>query len=153
MPNEDDLSKLTGEMYRQWEKAMGTWWDQTLESPAFLNGVNENLKAQAAARKGYTEQVDKAMGDMHLPSRQDVVRIAKIASMLEDKVLGLEDRLLQHSDALARIEKETLRARVDAAEALVTVQERLIAIEDRLDRIAAALDVREKPARTRAGKV
>lgn len=154
MASEDDISKLTGDMYRQWEKAMGTWWDQTLESPAFLNGVNENLKAQATARKGYTEQVDKAMTDMHLPSRQDVVRIAKIASLLEDKVLAVEDRLLAIGDTLARIEKDTLRARVDAAKALVTVQERLISIEERLDRIATALDLREKPApsRARAGK-
>ena len=32
------------------------------------------------------------MADLHLPSRQDVIRVAKIASMLEDRLLGLEDR-------------------------------------------------------------
>jgi len=136
---EDDLSKLGGELYRQWEMAMTAWWDQALESPAFVKGMGDGLGAASSARKAYTDQVDKTMADLHLPSRKDVVRVAKIASMLEDRLLALEDRFLEQADTLARVEKETLRARVDAAEALVTVQERLAGIEARLDGIAAAL--------------
>lgn len=118
----DDTSKLSGEMYRQWEKSMATWWGQVLESPAFLSQLGQGVEAQAKAKKTWEDQVDRTMGEMHLPSRSDVTRLARVASRLEDRLLSMEDRLLAMQDQLDRIEKETLRARVDAAEALVAVQ-------------------------------
>lgn len=147
----DDLSKLSGDMYRQWEKSMTGWWDQVLAHPAFLQGTAKNLEANSAARKQWEDSVDQTMNQLHLPSRQDVVRLARIAGLLEDRLLGLEDKLLAQDDALARVEKETLRARVDAAEALIAVQDKLTAIEERLDRIAAAIAA-DRPARGRAAK-
>jgi hypothetical protein len=149
MATEDDVSKLGGEMYRNWEKAMTTWWDHVLESPAFVKSMGDGLGQASTARKAWTQQVDKTMADLHLPSREDVVRIAKIASLLEDRLLGLEDRLLAQADAMASLEKETLKARIDAADALVTVTDRLAAIDARLDRIASALEA-DKPARARS---
>lgn len=128
----DDLSKLTGEMYRHWEKSMSAWWDKVLDSPDFLGALGQNVEAQAKARKAWETQVDRAMGEMHLPSRSDVVRLARVASLLEDRLLSLEDRLLAVQDQLGRIEKEALQARIDAAEARLDVQERLAAIEARL---------------------
>lgn len=125
----DDASKLTGEMYRAWEKSMAAWWGQVLESPQFLGQLGQNVEAQAKARKGWEDAVDKTMGDMHLPSRSDVTRLAKVASMLEDRLLSLEDRLLSMQDQLDRIEKGALQARVDAAEALLAVQEKLAVLE------------------------
>lgn len=120
----DDASKLSGEMYRQWEKSMSSWWGQVLESPAFLSQLGQGAEAQAKARKSWEDNVDKTMGEMHLPSRSDVTRLAKVASMLEDRLLSLEDRLLAMQDQLDRIEKATLQARVDAAEALLAVQDK-----------------------------
>lgn len=128
----EDLSKLTGEMYRQWEKSMAGWWDKVLESPDFLGALGQNVEAQAKARKAWETQVDRSMGELHLPSRSDVVRLARVASLLEDRLLSLEDRLLAMQDQLGRIEKDSLQARIDAAEALLTVQERLAGIEARL---------------------
>ena len=117
-----DFSNLSGEMYRGWEEAMTTWWDQVLESPAFLSGLGKNLEAQTRGRAAYEERVDEAMSNMHLPSRKDVVQLARIATLLEDRILQMEDRLLGVSDQLNRIETELLRARVDAAEALLATQ-------------------------------
>ncbi len=114
-----DFSKLSGDMYRGWEDAMTNWWDQVLESPAFLSGLGKNLEAQTRTRSAYEDKVDEAMTNMHLPSRKDVVQLARIATLLEDRILLMEDRLLGMSDQLTRIETELLRARVDAAEALL----------------------------------
>ena len=134
----DDLSKLSGEMYRQWEQSMTRWWDHVLEDPGFVKGMGDNLAGQAKARGQYEEGVDKSMEAMHLPSRKDVVRLAKIASLLEDRLVALEDRVLEQGDVLQRVEKETLKARIDAAEALVAVQDKLATIESKLDALLAA---------------
>ncbi len=142
MAASDRFTRLTGDLYRGWEKAMTAWWDQVLESPAFLSQLGENLAAHSAARAHYEDQVDRTMEAMHLPSRKDVVRLARIAGLLEDRILQLEDRLLRIEDRLERMERDALKARVDAAEALVAVRETLDRIEARLD----------KPGRTRARK-
>ncbi len=137
----DDLSKLSGELYRQWESSMTRWWDQVLEDPGFVKGMGENLAGQAKMRGQWEEGVDKSMEAMHLPSRKDVVRLAKIASLLEDRLVALEDRVLEQGDVLQRVEKETLRARIDAAEARVAVQDKLAALDAKLDALLAAANV------------
>jgi len=151
-----DLKDMSTEMYRAWEQSMTKWWDAVLDDPQFIKGMGDNLSMQSRTRKGYEDQVDKAMESMHLPSRKDVVRLARIASLLEDKVLGLEDTLLDQSDALGRVEKESLQARVDAAEALVTVQERLQTIDAKLDAltdaVAALAEAPKKSTRSRSRK-
>lgn len=149
MANPDEFSKLSGEMYRQWEKSMATWWDKVLEHPSFLKGMSDNLETTNKARKGYEESVDKSMADLHLPSRKDVVRVARVASMLEDKLLGLEDQFLAQGDTLTRLEKDSLQARVDAAETMIGLQDRLSAIEARLEQIATAMGNVEKPVKTK----
>jgi tetrahydromethanopterin S-methyltransferase subunit G len=139
-----DLKDMSMEMYRQWEKSMATWWDGVLDDPAVVKGMGDNLATQARVRQGFEEQIDKTMQNMHLPSRSDVVRVARIASLLEDKVLALEDALLEQQDALQRIEKESLQGRIQQAESLVAVQERLDTIESKLDALLAA--VQQQPA-------
>jgi hypothetical protein len=136
--------KVASDAYRQWEKAMGAWWEKVLETPSFLDGMGKGLEAQASARKQYEGAVDQAMSQWHLPSRSDVVRLARIAAMLEEKSLSLEDRMLEMGDALARAEREALKARVDAAETRVALEDRLLAIESRLEAIADKLDARAK---------
>ncbi|MCB9766239.1 MAG: hypothetical protein H6739_41070 [Alphaproteobacteria bacterium] len=146
MPAQPDLSKLSGELYRQWEKSMTQWWDQVLESPAFLQAMGGSLAAQSQARSSYEEAVDHSMAQLHLPSRKDITRLARIASLLEDRLLNMEDRLLEMGDRLEDMEKEVLKARVEAAETRVEMREKLAAMEERLAAIQA--DVR-KPARPR----
>ncbi|MFT4627572.1 MAG: hypothetical protein ACI8PZ_006258 [Myxococcota bacterium] len=145
-----DLSDLSGELYRHWEKSMTTWWDQVLESPAFLDAVNTNLGQQARGRKQWEDKVEHTMSAMHLPSRKDVVRIARIATLLEDKVLAVEDRLLEQGDQLDRIEKETLEGRLGAAEAMVALQDKLESLEAKIDALTSALADRPAPERRAA---
>lgn len=132
MSTQPDLSKLSGEMYRQWESAMSQWWDQVLESPAFLSAMGSNLSAQSQARARYEEAVDDSMAKLHLPSRQDLTRLTRIVTQLEDRLLAMEDRLLEANDALAAMEKEALKARVEAAETRIEMRERLAALEAQL---------------------
>jgi len=126
------FTRVTGDLYRGWEKAMTQWWDQVLESPAFLGQLGENLAAHSTARAAYEENVDRSMAAMHLPSRKDVVQLARIATLLEDRILAMEDRLLQLDDQLGRMERDGLQARVDAAEALIAVRDKLDAIDDKV---------------------
>ncbi len=129
MPTTQRFSRVTGDLYRGWEKAMTQWWEQVLDSPAFLGQLGENLAAQSSARAHYEKNVDRSMAAMHLPSHKDVVHLARIATLLEDRILLMEDRLLQLEDQLGRMERDGLQARVDAAEALIAVREKLDAID------------------------
>lgn len=128
-----EWSKLSNEMYTQWEKGMTSWWDQVLENPQFLKAMGDNLTQQARARRAYERAVDEGLEKAHLPTRTDLVRVARIATLLEEKILRLEDLLLDIQDKVASAEKEALKARIDAAEARVALEERLAAIEARLE--------------------
>lgn len=144
MTETPDFSKLSQQFYEQWEQGMTAWWDQVLESPAFLNAMGDNLANQARARGTYAKAMDDSLTRMHLPTRGDLVRVARIATMLEEKVLSVEDRLLDIQDSLGRLEKEAITARIDAAETRIELRERLAQLEARLEALEA------KPAKAPA---
>lgn len=133
-----DLGKLGDELYKHWEKAMSSWWDQVLESPQFLGSMGQNLEGMAKARGQYERSVDDTMERMHLPTRGDVVRVAKIAAMLEERLLQQEDLVLGLQDQIAKMEKETVQARIEAAEARLELRETLAVLKDELVRLRSA---------------
>lgn len=118
---------------------MGAWWDQVLQSPAFLGAMSENLAARTQARASYERAMESAMDRMHLPTRKDIGRVARIATLLEERLLAQEDLLLSLTDQLADAQREAVQARIDAANARLELQEEL----GRLRAELAAL--REKP--------
>lgn len=127
-----DFTKMSQQLYDQWEKGMTSWWDQVLDNPAFLATLGDNVANQARVKGQYAKAVDDSLRKMHLPTRGDLVRVARIATLLEEKVLTVEDHLLGIQDTLARIEKEAITARIEAAEARIEVRERLAELEERL---------------------
>lgn len=144
-----DFTKLSQQFYDQWEKGMTAWWDQVLESPAFLSAMGDNLTTTARVKGAYAKAVDENLTKMHLPTRGDLVRVARIATLLEEKVLSVEDRLLEIQDQLGRIEREAVTARIDAAETRIELRERLAALEQRLASLEApaASEAPTAPAR------
>lgn len=139
-----DFTQLSEEMYRIWERSMTQWWDQVLESDTFLKGLGDNLSTQSAARAQYERSVDESLARMHLPTRTDLTRLARIASMLEERLLQQEDVLLEMRDRMGQLEKEALQARIEATEARIearesraAMQERLAGLEARLGELAA----------------
>lgn len=123
-----DFSKLSADLYRNWERAMAGWWDQVLESPSFLGAMGQNLAAQSQARAVYERSVDEQMERMHLPTRKDLVRVTRIATLLEERLLAQEDLLLQLKDQLAAAERAALTARIDAAEARLELRDSVAAL-------------------------
>ncbi len=126
-------ASLSEEMYRIWEQSMTQWWDQVLDSDTVLRSLGESLSAQTRARAQYEQSVDDTLTKMHLPTRSDVIRVAKIASMLEDRLLKQEDVLLELRDRMVELEKEALQARIEAAETRLELREALTALQARLD--------------------
>lgn len=139
---ENDFAALTQQWYQQWEKGMTAWWDQVLDSPNFLGTMGDNLANQARARGAYAKMVDDGLAKAHLPTRNDLIRVLRIATMLEEKILAVEDRLLNMQDSLQRIEKEALTARIEAAESRVDLTEKLAELQAKL----AALEAKPAPA-------
>jgi hypothetical protein len=132
-----EFREMSQKLYAQWEKGMTAWWDQVLDNPAFLSTMGENAGATSKVKGAYAEAVEESLTRMHLPTRGDLVRVARIAALLEEKVLAVEDRLLSMSDTLGRIEKEAITARIEAAEARIEMRERLAALEARLAELDA----------------
>lgn len=132
-----DLSQLSGDLYRQWEKSMTSWWDQVVDSPAFLGGMSKQVGQLAEARSRYEEAVDESLERMHLPTRKDLIRLARVATLLEERLLSQEDLILGLQDRLEGLEREVLQARVEAAEARLEARERLDALTAALGSRAA----------------
>ncbi|MFT5685290.1 MAG: hypothetical protein ACI8RZ_006240 [Myxococcota bacterium] len=130
-------SPFTGELYTIWEQSMTRWWDQVLDSNATLKAMGEGLSAQTKARAGYESSVDDTLTRMHLPTRTDVIRLAKIAAMLEDRLLAQEDVLLEVRDQLVAMEKIAIQARIEAAETRLELRERLAVLQARIDTLEA----------------
>lgn len=124
-----DLSPLSGDLYRQWEKSMTSWWDQVVDSPAFLGGMSKQVGQMAEARARYEEAVDESLERLHMPTRKDVIRLARVATLLEERLLAQEDLILSLQDKLDGLEREVLQARVEAAEARLESRERLEALQ------------------------
>ena len=112
-----DLNQLSGDLYRQWEKAMGSWWDQVVDSPAFLGAMSKQVGQMAEARGRYEEAVDESLERMHLPTRTDLVRLTRLVTLLEERILSQEDLILSMQDRMESLEREIVRASVEAAEA------------------------------------
>ena len=123
-----DLSQLSGDLYRQWEKSMTSWWDQVVDSPAFLGGMSKQVGQLAEARGRYEEAVDESLERLHLPTRKDVIRLARVCTLLEERLLSQEDLILGLQDRMEGLEREVLQARVEAAEARLEARERLEAL-------------------------
>ncbi len=131
-----DFSDMAQAFQQQWETALSGWWDQVLESPAFLDAMGQGLETGARARQQYERAVDDSLSAMHLPTRADLTRVARIASLLEDRLLKVEDLLLELRDdltaRLSQAEEEAVKARIEAAETRLELRERLGALEARL---------------------
>lgn len=145
MPDLEAFSKMSADLYRQWEDSVSGWWDQVVESPAFVDGASKSMGGLAELRAQYEQQMDEGLSRMHLPSRGDVTRLARICNLLERRLLDLEDHILELRDGLAerdarasRIEAELVQARIEAAEARIEQRTQLDALQARLASLEAA---------------
>ncbi len=156
MPDFEAFSKMSADLYRQWEQSVSQWWDQVVESPAFLDGAGKSMAGLSQMRAKYESQVDDNLARMHLPSRGDITRLARIANLLERRLLDVEDNLLAMKDELARrderaarIEAELVQARIEAVEARIEQRQRLDALQARLDALEAAPASKARPTPSR----
>lgn len=147
-----DYSQFSGDLYKQWEQGMSTWWDQVLENPDFLKALGGNLSMQSKARKAYEKKVDENLEKAHLPTRSDLVRVARIATLLEDKLLQIEDTVLDIKDHMGTVEKEALKARLEAGETRLSADDRLSAIEAKLEALMEAVSAKAPSAPKAAAK-
>ena len=134
---------LSDEMYRLWEQGMTSWWDQALSSSAFRSHLGENLANQRRARDQYERSVDETLSRMHLPTRSDLTRLARIATLLEERLLQQEDTLLAMKAQLSQLEKEALHARIEATEARIEAREAQADMSARLRALQARLAILE----------
>lgn len=125
--------KATAEWVGAWERGMAAWWDKVLDSPEVLSAMNRTLAGQVEARRNLQRTGQRWMERMNLPTRADLSRITRIATLLEERLLSLEDTLLDLGDRLAATEKEAIRARVEAAETRIELMEKLATLEARLE--------------------
>jgi len=127
-----DFQKMSNEFYKQWEQSMTRWWDQVLDSPAFLEAMGKNAAGYARARSSYQKSMDEFAEKMHVPGKGDMVRLARICTLLEEHLLKQEDQILKLQDQLEAQEKEMVQLRIEAAENRLELREKLNRIEELL---------------------
>lgn len=114
---------------------MARWWEQALSSPGVLQAMGRGLGRGTEARATYEHAVDERLQRLHLPTRSDLVRMTRIATLLEEKLLQQEDTILALRDELVTARREALQARIESAEARVELREALVAIQTQLSAI------------------
>ena len=112
---------------------------------------SQQAGSQARGRKVYEDAMDESLRRMHLPTRDDVVRMTRIATLLEERLLAQEDTLLQLSDELTATQKEVVLARIEAAEARIAHSAEVAALSAKLDALQQQLaqPAKAAPRRTR----
>ena len=128
----DRASRWSNELYQSWERGMTAWWDRVLDAPEVLDALQETLAGQVKSRGAARAAGQRWMERMNLPTRDDLTRLTRVATLLEERLLSMEDQLLAMRDHLAAVEKESVRARIEAAETRLALTERLIELETRL---------------------
>lgn len=118
-----DVDGISDELYRQWQASLGQWWDTVLGSQDVLGATGQHLADTALGVAAYEDRVDQHLARLHLPTRGDLTRLARIATLLEKRLLQTEDIVLKLQDTLAardqdlaRVEREALHARIEVAE-------------------------------------
>jgi hypothetical protein len=96
-----DFQQFADQAYAQWEQAMTGWWDQVLDSKEFLGASGKGLSGMAQMRQQYESQMDEQLTRLHMPTRGDLTRLARIATLLEERLLQVEDTMLETRDQLA----------------------------------------------------
>jgi hypothetical protein len=156
-----DFSRFTNDMYQLWEQSMTSWWDQVLDSPEFLGASGKGLSAMAQSRKDYEKKVDETLVQMHVPTRGDMTRLARIATLLEERILKMEDTVLETRDlieardtTIVQLERGVVEARIEAVEARLELRETLASMQAQLnaiqERTVAAPAAKTKPATAKA---
>ena len=130
---------------------MAKWWEHTLASPGVLQAMGRGLGKSTEARAQYEHAVEERLQRLHLPTRGDLVRMTRIATLLEEKLLQQEDTILALRDEVAATRREALEARIEAAEARVELREALVALHAQLATLPTP-GVRASATRTRGSQ-
>lgn len=140
MPHRPHRTRLGEQLFSSWERGMHAWWDQVLQSPAFLGVMSENLASRTQARAAYERTMETTLDRMHLPTRKDIGRVARIASLLEERLLAQEDILLEMKDQLVGAQREAVQARIEAAQARLALADEVRGLRAELARLQGKIE-------------
>ena len=96
MSNQDpfDFGGSFREMVTQWERSYDAFANQFMGTETFSRSMNQAQDAQLAAQKAFQEFVSKNLEAMHLPSRDDLLRIGEAVRRVDAKLDRLEAMML-----------------------------------------------------------
>jgi hypothetical protein len=127
-------NEASNQLYEQWEKGMTEWWESLMQNPAFLGSLGDNMANMTQMRTAWDDAIDQGLDRARMPTRKDMIRLASVVSLLEDKLLKVEDQLLNSHDRLIEMEKALLTSRIESAEMRLELNERLSRMELALER-------------------
>ncbi|MEL6342606.1 MAG: hypothetical protein AAFV53_05700 [Myxococcota bacterium] len=117
-------------LFTQWQANMAQWWQQALNLP----------QPPAQVRDRYELLVDATLQQMHLPSRTDLTRLARITDRLQALLSQQNNERYVLQEHIARLEKEVVQARIEAVESRLALRDQLQSIEQRLASVEAATE-------------
>ena len=91
--NPFDYSDQFREMVTQWERNFDAFANQFMGTENFSKSMNQAQDAQLAAQQAFREFVSKNLEAMHLPSRDDILRLGEAIHRLDRRLARIEEQL------------------------------------------------------------
>ncbi len=121
-PVTPDLMAQWKQFLDQWIAAWGKVLEQAMGTEAFAQALGKQLEqwlsVQGPAKKAADQATEATLSALGVPSRTQVVGIARQLEDLDDRIEGLEDRLgevVARLDALFRVREGRAQARAPRA--------------------------------------
>ncbi len=88
-----DLEASFREMVTQWERNFDAFANQFMGTESFSKSMNQAQDAQLKAQQAFRNWVSHNLEAMHLPSRDDILRIGEAVHRLDRRLARIEEHL------------------------------------------------------------
>ncbi len=89
-----DPTEAFRDMVTQWERNFDAFANQVMGTESFSKSMNQAQDAQLAAQKAFRDVVSKNLEAMHLPSRDDILRLGEAVHRLDRRLARIEEMLV-----------------------------------------------------------
>lgn len=88
-----DFGDTFRDLVTQWERNFDAFANQFMGTESFSKQMNQAQDAQLAAQQAYRQFVSRNLEAMHLPSRDDILRLGEAVHRLDRRLAKIEEQL------------------------------------------------------------
>ncbi len=109
--------EIQRQMFTEFEKSFGDYFQKMMREPAFMQLVAQNMNGAMDLRALTKAQVESTLEMLQLPSSEAIEKLYQTIHQLESKVLDLEEQVESVSAELRTMKAETQPGKTSGSEA------------------------------------